>query len=196
VLATVPDRPAVVVATPGAEPVAEGGYGAALMLDGWAMLSRADMRAGEEALRRWLNAAALVRGERAGGRVIVVAPANLRPVQALLRWQPRWHAQREVDDRTAVHLPPSARVAALSGSAVAVHEFVDELTLPVGAEVLGPVPEASGARDSAPAERILIRVPRRAGAELAAALKQGAALRSARKAPDPVRVALDPIVLM
>lgn len=196
VLATVPDRPAVVVATPGAEPVADGGYGAALLLDGWAMLSRADMRAGEEALRRWLNAAALVRGEPDGGKVIVVAPANLRPVQALLRWQPRWHAQREVDDRATVHLPPSARVAALSGSPTAVHEFVDELTLPAGAEILGPVPDPSAARDAAPAERILIRVPRRAGGELAEALKHAAAQRSARKAPDPVRIALDPIVLM
>ena len=58
-LVSVPNRAAVVVATPGAEPVADGGYGAALLLDGWAMLSRADLRAGEEALRRWLNAAAL-----------------------------------------------------------------------------------------------------------------------------------------
>ena len=60
-LADVAGDPAVVVATPGAEPVAEGGYGAALLLDGWALLARADLRAGEETLRRWMNAAALVR---------------------------------------------------------------------------------------------------------------------------------------
>src|SRR5204862_7046495 len=59
VLAEVPAAPSVVVSTPGAEPVAVGGYGAALLLDGWALLSRPDLRAGEEALRRWLNAAAL-----------------------------------------------------------------------------------------------------------------------------------------
>ena len=196
VLATVPDRPAVVVATPGAEPVAADGYGAALLLDGWALLSRADMRAGEEALRRWLNAAALVRGEPDGGKVVVVAPGNLRPVQALLRWQPRWLAEREVEDRAAVHLPPAARVAAVSGIAAAVHEFVDDLQLPAGAEILGPVPDPSLTRDGVAAERILIRVPRRSGVELASALKNGAAQRSARKAADPVRVALDPIVLV
>ncbi|MZE80235.1 primosome assembly protein PriA, partial [Streptomyces sp. SID5475] len=61
VLDTVPDAPALVVSTPGAEPVAEGGYAAALLLDGWAMLGRPDLRAGEETLRRWLGAAALVR---------------------------------------------------------------------------------------------------------------------------------------
>ena len=46
VLATVPDEAAVVVATPGAEPVPEkGGYGAVLLLDTWALLTRADLRA-------------------------------------------------------------------------------------------------------------------------------------------------------
>ena len=63
----VDDRPALVVATPGAEPVAAGGYGAALLLDGWALLGRADLRATEETLRRWMTAAALVRGDGAGG---------------------------------------------------------------------------------------------------------------------------------
>ena len=60
VIAAVEAEPVVVVATPGAEPVAEGGYGAALLLDGWALLGRPDLRAGEETLRRWMNAAALV----------------------------------------------------------------------------------------------------------------------------------------
>ena len=66
-LDTVPGRPALVVATPGAEPVAEGGYAAALLLDGDALLGRRDLRAEEEALRRWLNAAAwCARPRRAG----------------------------------------------------------------------------------------------------------------------------------
>ena len=192
VLATIPDKPAVVVSTPGAEPVAEHGYGAALLLDGWALLARPDLRAGEEALRRWLNAAALVRGEPDGGTVIVVAPGELRPVQALLRWHPRWHAERETADRSALHLPPAARMAAVSGAPAAVHELLDDTVLPEGAERLGPVPEPTGSRDGTSVERMLVRVPRRFGAELAAALKQAAAQRSARKAPDPVRIQLDP----
>ena len=63
--------PALVIATPGAEPRAAGGYAAALLLDGWALLGRPSLRAAEEALRRWLNAAALVRPgrrRRPGGR--------------------------------------------------------------------------------------------------------------------------------
>ena len=192
VLAAVPAKPAVVVATPGAEPVADGGYGAALLLDGWALLSRPDLRAGEESLRRWLNAAALVRGEPDGGTVIIVAPGELRPVQALLRWQPRWHAEREAADRSALHLPPAARMAAVSGAPAAVHELLTLTPLPDGAELLGPVPDPGGSRDGTPVERMLVRVPRRYGADLATALKQAAAQRSARKAPESVRVELDP----
>ena len=48
--------------------MAEGGYGAVLLLDTWALLTRADLRAGEEALRRWLEAAALARPRRATHR--------------------------------------------------------------------------------------------------------------------------------
>ena len=76
------------VATPGAEPAADGGYAAALLLDAQALLGRADLRAGEEALRRWMNAAALVRPRSDGGIVVVLADAALPAVQALIRWDP------------------------------------------------------------------------------------------------------------
>ncbi|MBV9869248.1 MAG: primosomal protein N' [Frankiaceae bacterium] len=195
VLDQVDDRPALVLSTPGAEPVATGGYAAAVLLDGWMLLSRPDLRAGEEALRRWLAAAALVRG---GGKVVVVAPGELRPVQALLRWQPRWHAERELDERRTLHLPPAGRMAALTGSRRAVDDLIAALDLPPGAEVLGPVPalaRPAGAEDGEASERMLIRVPRSQGAELAIAVKIALAGRSARKAPGAVRVELDPAVL-
>jgi primosomal protein N' (replication factor Y) len=196
VLDDVPDEPALVVATPGAEPVAARGFGAALLLDGAALLARPDLRAGEEALRRWLNAAALVRPAAAGGVVIVGAPAELRPVQSLLRWAPWWHAEREYADRAALHLPPAARLAALTGAAAAVEQFLADCELPAGAEVLGPVPVPMPARGSdGEAARLLVRVPPPAGGQLAAALKAAAAGRSARKEQGVVRVELDPIVV-
>ena len=68
VITEVPSAPAVVVATPGAEPRAEGGYAAAILLDGWMLLGRPSLRAAEEALRRWMNAAALVRPGPAAAR--------------------------------------------------------------------------------------------------------------------------------
>jgi len=192
VLARVTEQPALVVATPGAEPIAAGGYAAAILLDGWLMLSRPDLRSAEEALRRWLNAASLVRGSGDGGRVIVVAPGELRPVQALLRWQPRWHAERELEDRRSLHLPPAGRMAALTGPAEAVAEFLASAKLPPAAEVLGPVTAIDAEPDD---ERVLVRVPRVRGLELAAALKAAQATRSARKASGSVRVEMDPVQL-
>ncbi|NEB74222.1 primosome assembly protein PriA, partial [Streptomyces sp. SID14478] len=108
--------PALVVSTPGAEPVAEGGYAAALLLDGWAMLGRPDLRAAEDALRRWIGAAALVRPQEAGGTVVIMAEPTLRPVQALVRWDPAGHAVRELAERAELGFPPVSRMASVSGA--------------------------------------------------------------------------------
>jgi primosomal protein N' (replication factor Y) len=187
VLAAVDPRPELVVATPGAEPQVAGGYGAALLLDGWALLARADLRAAEEALRRWLTAATLV---RAGGTVVVGADAGVPAVQALVRWDPAGFAARELADRTELGFPPAVRMAALTGAPDAVADLLAATTLPPHAEAIGPVPAPAGA------ERVLLRVPRPEGTALAAALKAGSAVRSARKAADPVRVVLDPLELL
>jgi len=197
VLATVSGDPAIVVATPGAEPVAEGGYGAALLLDSWALLGRADLRAGEETLRRWMNAAALV---RAGGQVVVAADAAHPVVQALVRWDPAWLAVRELEDRRALGFPPVTRMASLSASPAALAEFLAALRLPDGADVLGPVPEpprpgAAGGPEGE-RERYLVRVRRSDGVALARALHEVQGVRSARKVPEHVRVQLDPLSLV
>ena len=184
VLAGVTGQPQLVVATPGAEPVAEGGYGAVLLLDAWALLTRADLRAGEEALRRWTAAAALARPAGQGGRVVIVADRGLPQVQALVRWDLAGAARRELAERTELGFPPATRMASVSGPA----EAVADLLAGVGAgEVLGPVQDGDG-------ERALLRVPRAQGQALADALRSAAAVRSARKA-EPVRVELDPLRL-
>ncbi|MEV1241179.1 primosomal protein N' [Nonomuraea sp. NPDC049750] len=188
VLATVPATRALVVATPGAEPVAEGGYAAAVLLDAWALLGRPDLRATEEALRRWTNAAALL---RPGAEVVVLGDAALPVVQALLRWDPITHAERELAERAELGFPPAVRMATLTGSAAAVRQMLDETRLPDGAQVLGPVPV-----DEAGRERAMIRVPRGGGGALAAALKGASGVRAARKAPDVVRVSVDPLDLI
>ncbi|MER6586354.1 primosomal protein N' [Micromonospora chalcea] len=189
VLATVPGGAGLVIATPGAEPVADGGYGAVLLLDSWALLTRADLRAGEEALRRWMAAAALARPGTASGRVVVVADGALAPVQALLRWDSAWFAARELAERRELGFPPAVRMASVTGVAEAVSDLLDGARLPDGAEVLGPVPADEGR------ERMLVRVPRSRAAALAEALHAAAGQRSARKAADPVRLQVDPLVL-
>jgi len=186
VLDEVPDGPQLVVATPGAEPVAPGeGYSAALLLDGWALLGRPDLRAAEEALRRWCAAV----GRCApGARVIVSADASLPVVQALVRGDPVGYATREAAERAALHFPPGARMAALIGAAAAVAAAVEGLVLPAGGEVLGPT-AVPGTDDV----RAIVRVPRAAGRALAAELARGARERSARKVPGSVRMHLDPL---
>jgi primosomal protein N' (replication factor Y) len=189
ILDTVPGEPSVVVATPGAEPVATGGYGAVLLLDTWALLSRADLRAAEETMRRWFNAAALAKPAAQGGRVVVVADGGLATVQALLRWDPAWFAARELAERRELGFPPAARMASVTGKAEAVAELLDAARLPGAAEILGPVP--AGDED----ERMLIRVPRSQALAMAHALHEASAVRSAKKATLPVRVQIDPATL-
>ena len=186
VLSEVAARPELVVATPGAEPVAVGGYGAALLLDGWALLSRSDLRAGEETVRRWLNAAALV---AADGEVEVAADAGIPAVQALVRWDPVGHAERELAERAELGFPPMTRMAAVTGASGAVSDVARDAGLPAGTDRIGPVEVGP---DS---QRLLLRVSRADGPALARALHAIAAARSARKEPDSLRIALDPVEL-
>ncbi|WP_211270135.1 primosomal protein N' [Rhodococcus phenolicus] len=197
---TAPEGPALVVSTVGAEPVVPGGYGAALLLDGWALLGRADLRAAEETLRRWLTASSLVRPFRDGGQVVVVADSGIPTVQALVRWDPVGHARSQIDERAEVGFPPTVHMAAIDGSAGAVAELLEATALPDDAEVLGPVPLPPGQRlpfgadDPEPDEvhRMLVRVSRGRGRALGRALRDAQAARTARRVEGPLRVQMDP----
>ncbi|WP_423445638.1 primosomal protein N' [Kocuria sp. KSNUG] len=139
VRARVGSAPALVVATPGAEPVAEGGYAAALLLDGNQMLARPWLRAEEQTLRRWFNAAALVRSSEHGGTVVVTADQD-RAVSALVRWDPAGHSERELHERHELGLPPAVRTAALTGPRGALAATLRDLQLPERVRVVGPAP--------------------------------------------------------
>ncbi|MBO3102680.1 primosomal protein N' [Cellulomonas fengjieae] len=195
VLATVPDVPAVVVATPGAEPVAPGGYAAALLLDAAVSTAGTSLRTGEDALRRWLTAAALVRPASEGGTVVLVGDAEERATQALVRWDPAGYASRELAERVELALPPTVRMAAVTGPRDAVDTLLGRLDLP-DAEVLGPVPTGEAEKGALePDVRALVRVSRASGAALARALASSLAVRSARREGGSVRVQLDPTEL-
>ncbi|MEV4125039.1 hypothetical protein [Nocardia sp. NPDC049707] len=197
ILDTVEPGPQVIVATVGAEPVLPGGYGVALLLDGWALLSRADLRAAEDTLRRWMSAATLVRTH---GQVIVMAEPSLPTVQALLRWDPVGHARAEAAGRAEVGFPPAVRMAAIDGTSDSIAELLSAAKLPDNVDILGPVPLPPGARkpfDSgdtpAEVERMLLRVHRTSGAALARALTAAQAIRSTHRSDAPLRVQIDPV---
>lgn len=195
----IPSGARVVVATPGAAPHAEGGYGAAVLLDTWAQLDRQDLRAGEEAVRAWMSVATLVRPHSDGGRVVIVADSALLPVQALVRWDPVGFAAHELGLRRELAFPPAVTMASVDGPPAAVAAFVGMLDLPPGVQQLGPVPLPPGVR--APAgldttqdlERVLLRVAREDGRRLAAALRAAQVVRHARHEDTAgIRVQVDP----
>ena len=185
VLAEVDAEPAIVVSTPGAEPVATDGYAAVVLLDTWLALGVAHLRVEEEALRRWSNAVGLV---RPGGRAVVVGDPAHPAVQALVRWDPAGFADREATQRREAHLPPASRLATITGEPGAVDDALTLLVAPAGHELLGPVPFGDGE------SRVVVRVPRNRWPALSAALLEVQRVRSARKL-DAVRIQVDPPTL-
>ncbi|MFQ4149006.1 primosomal protein N' [Arthrobacter sp. LAPM80] len=191
---TVPDRPAIVVATIGAEPVAPNGYAAALLLDGDSMLRRESLRAGEETLRRWMNAAALVRPAKDGGIVVVTAEESVE-VGALVRWDPAGHAEREFALRHELGLPPAVRLASLTGSEADVEAFQAALKLPAEVRSIGPAPVLVGrggdSGDDAPDYRTILLFPYPMAAAVTATIRALKAANAARRVGSPVQVRCD-----
>lgn len=181
----VPDESAIVVATPGAEPVAPGGYAGVLILDAEVALGRADLRAAEECVRRWSNAAALARGPRDGGSVLIVGAAPHPAVQAMLRADPAGFAARELADRAEAGLTPAVKLARIVGEADAVRDFLDNDDWS-GVEILGPT-EVGPQRWAA-----LLRSPVDRGRDLTRRIKSAAAIRSARKERGLLSITVDP----
>jgi primosomal protein N' (replication factor Y) (superfamily II helicase) len=193
VLTHVDSSSCLVVATPGAEPVAEGGYAAALLLDTTVLLNRPDLRAGEEALRRWLLATALVRPATEGGTVLAVGPSAARALQALTRVDPAGFAERELAERTEAGLPPAVRLGVAQGDWGALTELGQSLTEVPDVVVLGPALVAPPEDDTDPLARLVVKAPLASGPTLADALRTFMARRSARKDQRAVRVKVDPV---
>ncbi|WP_181010022.1 primosome assembly protein PriA [Ornithinimicrobium sufpigmenti] len=205
-------EPALVVATPGAEPWCPTGYAAVVLLDGWRLLERPSLDAAPEALRRWSTAAAGA-APAAGGHPLAgggsaqvvlcgVPPHGSVPaVEALVRWDPAWLAARELTERRELGLPPVRRHATVVGPPAAVQEAVTAISQDGTVELVGVV-EVAPERDAAqgrsaggtghrPRAVATVREPGGPGDALPQAVHAVRAARSARKAEDPVRIMLD-----
>ncbi|MCV9993617.1 primosomal protein PriA [Paeniglutamicibacter sp. ZC-3] len=189
-LYTVPAAPALVVATPGAEPVAQDGYAAVLLLDGDRMMAREGLRTGEEVLNRWMGAAHLARGRdaadgRPGGGTVVVAGEPGEPMRALVRFDAAAYAEAELDERRTLGLPPAVRTAMVKGPAATADKFM--AALEVGDEVRrhGPVLLGEGEH------RWLLFFSYAQGPAVTAALRALRATFSAAKEP-VVSLRIDP----
>ena len=193
VLTTVGSEPCLVVATPGAEPVADGGYAAALLLDTSVLLNRPDLRAAEEALRRWFLATALVRPASDGGTVLAVGPSGSRPLQALTRVDPVGFAERELADRVEAELPPAVFLAVAQGEWAALTELAGAVAEVADAVALGPALVVATEDGADQLARLVIRAPLASGPPFVATLRAFLAARSARKDQRQLRIKVDPV---
>ena len=211
----VDSAPRIVVATPGAEPMALGGYSAVIVLD--ASTSAPSLLAQESLMRRFFNAAVL---GSPSAHVVIVAPAVERAVQAVTRWDARWAASRELSERREAHLPPSTRFVRIDGARTDVVAFIDSIQSMMLANghaqrvherdyfsVLGPIDHANLDRanlDRAKLDRVderqvgdtrvhaFLAVNRSRGSELSRHLLELTRVRSTDSKCGHVQVRVDP----
>lgn len=172
-LVEVPDEPALVISTRGAEPVTEHGYRAVLLLDTEGALARESLDAVISALQWWSNAAALA----ADGAPVIVTGAASAPLEALRDWQQQRFVDHELEERLALDFPPAVRIGTIRGTEEEVDSALRRLRdLAIGGlHVLGPVPDDADAN----LQRAVIRFPYRAGPEIASGLKSELVARAA-----------------
>ncbi|WP_022880811.1 primosomal protein N' family DNA-binding protein [Gryllotalpicola ginsengisoli] len=166
----------LVVATRGAEPLADGGYAAVVLLDGDRMLQREGLHVGDDCLRWWSNAAALA----APGAPTVLVGVGGALAQSLALWQQPGWAAAQLADRRALGFPPAVRIASVTGKPEVVARALEALDGVPIRDVLGPAPvepEGPRARDDG-LVRAVVRFDYAAGQEVATALR-GAIVRQA-----------------
>jgi primosomal protein N' (replication factor Y) len=178
----VDSRPALVVATRGAEPLTAGGYRAVVLLDAERLLGLETLRAGEDCLRWWENAAALAAPDAScvlvGGGGPLVRAFGLGLVEEWLR--------QELADRQTLRYPPAVRVASVTGGAAEVQRALDRLDGLSGIDKLGPtpysppfspsqtpspVPSLGATSEESPVVRAIVRFDYQQGPEVAKRLR-------------------------
>ena len=97
-------KPALVLATSGAQPEVEDGYAAVVILDGMRFFSHTDLRTQERARELFLETSSLISQD---GTVLLVIDDSHPIVSAIARWNLAPLLKRELSERTELHLPPS-----------------------------------------------------------------------------------------
>lgn len=185
IVGSVDSAPAIVVATTGAEPYAEGGYAAALLLD--SLWPGPGLDGVSRAIARRLRALALVRGASAGGRALVLDTTDV-VVRILQTFDPVRHAHLELRDRQTTGLPPTTRTVRLTGPRSEVRAVQARLEAETGEGVLTPLLS----QDEGEERTLLLSFARGDSAPVSAALTATAAHRSAASLP-VVRHVVDPV---
>jgi primosomal protein N' (replication factor Y) len=135
-------KSSLVIATQGMAPRCEGGYSAAVLLEGGSFFSYSDLRGQERSREAFFEAAGQVRT----GAPVLVAIDSSHPINAALAsWNPAHMYKRELADLESLDLPPFTRsltVDLLTAEASTVAEGFKKALLdsriPASTKVLGP----------------------------------------------------------
>lgn len=139
---SVEDRPSLVLATPGAQPMVSGGYAATVILDATRFFSHTDINGQERARELIFESASLI---RAGGKVLLVIDDSHPITAAVARWNVAPLLKRELAERAELRLPPTVLSAVMVMDASASTHIATGLTkarsegrLPSSVRIYGP----------------------------------------------------------
>ncbi|MCF2706436.1 hypothetical protein I6E29_04050 [Arcanobacterium haemolyticum] len=123
IIESVSNKPRIVVATPGAEPAAEGGYAAALVLDS-RFLQGTGLGSETQFLRLVTRIIMRVRSARYGGHVMFAGGISPEALSVLSSWSLETTGTSLFEEREALALPPAERWVAVSGDIRDVRRYV------------------------------------------------------------------------
>ena len=138
----VDSKPSIILSTPGAAPQVNGGYSAAVILEGLTYFNHGDLRANERANELFFETASMI---KPGGVVLLSIEESHPIVSSLIRWNPSSILKRELAQREEVLFPPSGVSAVImvpSAQANAlvsgINKAVSDSRLAENTRVLGP----------------------------------------------------------
>lgn len=139
---SVTSEPALVISTPGVEPIAEKGYAAVVMLQVDRFLSSSASNGVERAYSNFFAASALISD---AGVIALVSDDGSPITSALTTWNPATISKREIEQRISLQLPPisgAVQVVADSAELVrlksALESATEESRAPKSLRVYGP----------------------------------------------------------
>ena len=135
-------KSSLVIATQGMAPRCEGGYSAAVLLEGGSFFSYSDLRGQERSREAFFEAA----GQVKTGAPVLVAIDSSNPINAALAsWNPAHMYKRELTDLESLDLPPFTRSLTVdlntSEASTVAEGFKKALLdsrIPASTKVLGP----------------------------------------------------------
>jgi primosomal protein N' (replication factor Y) len=140
---SVSNEPALVISTPGVEPIAESGYSAVVILQVDRFLSSSASNGVERAYSNFFAAGALISQE---GTIALVSDDGVPIISALITWNPATISKREIEQRIDLQLPPiSGAVLVLSDSSElsrlksALESARNEERAPESLRIYGPI---------------------------------------------------------